>query len=462
MSDFSLQSYITDHKTIHLVGIGGVSMSALAELLLHLGAQVTGSDRSHTDVTDKLSKLGAVITYAHLPENVAHADLVIRTAAVHDDNPEIVRAHSRGIPVVERAQAWGSLMPAYRNAVCVAGTHGKTTTTSMLTLIGMQANIDPTVMVGSNLPAIGGTLRIGGHDCFIAESCEYTNSFLSFHPTVAVVLNVDADHLDFFKDIDDIIHSFHQFCALVPENGVIVVNQDSANAMKAVQGISRPCITFGSTAAADVYPENVTDRHGYYSFDVMHKGTLFTHVDLSVPGRHNMLNALASCAVCVFLGINAAAAAAGLSEFTGSARRFQLTGRTAAGTMVIDDYAHHPTEMEATLKTAREMDYDRIICVFQPHTYSRTKALLPQFIEALRLCDKAILADIYAAREKNTFGISAKDIADALDGGEYYASFEQIEARLLEIAKPGDLILTMGAGNVNEIGTAICSNHCAC
>lgn len=457
MSDFSLQSYVTDHKSIHLVGIGGVSMSALAELLLHLGAKVTGSDRAQSEVTEKLTSLGAAITYAHLPENVEDADLVIRTAAVHDDNPEIAHARELGIPVLERAQAWGSIMTAYRNAICVAGTHGKTTTTSMLTLIGMQCGVDPTVMVGSNLPAIGGTLRIGAHDCFIAESCEYTNSFLSFHPTVAVVLNVDADHLDFFKDIDDIIHSFHRFCELVPENGAIVVNHDSANALKSVSGIDRTCITFGSTPEADVYPENVTDRHGYYSFDVMHHGKLFTHVDLSVPGYHNMLNALASCAVCLFLGLDAATSSEGLKQFTGSSRRFQLTGHTASGAMVIDDYAHHPTEMKATLKTAREMDYDRIICVFQPHTYSRTKALLPEFIDALKLCDKAILADIYAAREQNTYGISSKDIADALDSGEYYDSFDKIEARLLEIAKPGDLIITMGAGNVNTVGPAICT-----
>ena len=456
MSDFSLKSYVTDHKTIHLVGIGGVSMSALAELLLHLGAKVTGSDRTETDVTDKLAKLGASITYAHLPENVDSADLVIRTAAVHDDNPEIAHARELGIPVMERAQAWGKIMLEYKHAVCVSGTHGKTTTTPMLTMVGIECGSDPTVMVGSNLDAIGGTLRIGAHDYFIAESCEYTNSFLSFHPTVAVVLNVDADHLDFFKDIDDIIHSFHRFCELVPENGAIVVNHDSANAMKAVAGIDRTCITFGTTPEADVYPENVTDNHGYYSFDVMHKGKLFTHVDLSVPGRHNMLNALASCAVCIFIGLDPEKSAAGLKKFTGSSRRFQLTGHMANGATVIDDYAHHPTEMTATLKTAREMDFDRIICVFQSHTYSRTKALLPQFVEALKLCDKAIVADIYAAREKNTFGISGKDIADQLDGGEYYPSFEQIEARVREIAQPNDLIITMGAGNINCIGPKLC------
>ena len=455
MSDFPLKSYVDEHKSIHLVGIGGVSMSALAELLLHLGAKITGSDRAASPITAKLEALGVTITYAHLPENVAHADLVIRTAAIHDDNPEIVRAQERGIPVIERAQAWGSIMRAYRNAVCVAGTHGKTTTTSMLTLVGMQCGVDPTVMVGSHLPAIGGTLRIGAHDCFIAESCEYTNSFLSFHPTVAVVLNVDADHLDFFKDIDDIVQSFHRFCALVPETGALVVNADSPNALRAVAGIDRTCITFGSSPNADVYPANVTDRHGYYSFDVIYHGKTYTHVDLSVPGFHNMPNALARCAVCIFLELDPQNAAIGLNQFTGSGRRFQLTGRMPNGAMVIDDYAHHPTEMEATLRTAQEMDYDRILCVFQPHTYSRTVALLPEFVHALSLCDKAILADIYAAREQNTFGVSSKDIADKLEGGEYYDSFDKIAARLREIAQPGDLILTMGAGNVYEIGNAI-------
>ena len=456
MSDFSLQSYAAEHKTIHLVGIGGVSMSALAELLLHLGAKVTGSDRTESAVTDKLTALGAHITYAHLPQNVEGADLIVRTAAVHDDNPEIAHAHELNIPVIERAQAWGSIMRSYDNAICIAGTHGKTTTTSMMTLVGMQCGIDPTVMVGSNLPAINGTLRIGAHDCFIAESCEYTNSYHSFHPTVAVVLNVDEDHLDFFSGIDDIIHSFHHFCSLVPETGAIVVNHDSENAMKAVAGLNRTCITFGTTSDADVYPANITDRHGYYSFDVMHKGKYYTHVTLSVPGQHNMLNALAVCGVCIFLGLDAKQSAEGLHEFTGSARRFQLTGHMANGATVVDDYAHHPTEMRATLKTAMEMDFDRIICVFQPHTYSRTVALLPEFVDALNICDKAILADIFAAREKNTFGVSSKDISDKLNNGEYYDSFEKIEARLREIAQPGDLIITMGAGNIFEVGTALC------
>lgn len=455
MSDFSLTAYLNKDHTIHLVGIGGVSMSALAELLIHLGANVTGSDRAESEVTDKLTGLGARITYAHLPENVEGADVVIRTAAVHDDNPEIKHARELNIPVIERAQAWGWIMKGYKNAVCISGTHGKTTTTSMMTLIGMEAGVDPTVMVGSNLPAIGGTLRIGAHDCFVAESCEYTNSFLSFHPTVAVVLNVEADHLDFFKDLDDIIHSFHRFCELTPETGLVVVNHDDPSAMKAVEGVERNIVTFGASDSADVYPQNAVDNNGYYEFDAMVKGEKYAHIVLSVPGRHNMLNALACCAVCSWMGLDGEAVARGLEKFTGSSRRFQLTGYTEKGIRVVDDYAHHPTEMKVTLTAAKEMDFKRIICLFQSHTYTRTAALFDDFVDALKLCDKAILADIYAAREKNTIGISAKDLADRIPNAEYYPTFEEIEKRVLEIAEPGDLILTMGAGDIYKVGEAI-------
>ena len=455
MSDFSLTAYLNDQHTIHLVGIGGVSMSALAELLMHLGSHVTGSDRARSSVTEKLENLGAKITYAHLPENVEGASVVIRTAAVHDDNPEIQRARALDIPVIERAQAWGWIMKNYREAICIAGTHGKTTTTSMMTLIGMEAGIDPTVMVGSELPAIGGTLRIGSHNCFVAESCEYTNSFLSFHPTIAVVLNVEEDHLDFFHDIDDIVHSFQKFCALTPPNGLVVLNHDSANAMRCAEGLDRTVRTFGESKDADVYPDFIDDENGYYEFDVFADGHLYSHIHLSVPGHHNMLNALACCAVCSRLGISGRAVADGLRNFTGSARRFQLTGYTENGIRVVDDYAHHPTEMRATLSSAREMNFNRIICVFQPHTYSRTAALFDEFVDALKLCDKVYLADIYAAREQNTIGISSKDLADRIEGAEYYPSFDEIEDHLLEYAKPGDLILTMGAGDVYKVGERI-------
>ncbi|WP_283675030.1 UDP-N-acetylmuramate--L-alanine ligase [Butyricicoccus sp. Marseille-Q5471] len=448
----SIQPYIDQKKTIHLIGIGGVSMNSLAELLLSMDVPVTGSDRSESPVTDRLERLGARITYAHLAENVDGAALIVRTAAVHDDNPEIIRARELGIPVMERAEAWGHLMRDYEHVVCLSGTHGKTTSTSMMTLITMEAALDPTVMVGSHLPAIDGTLRIGGKGCFVAESCEYCNSFLNFAPTVAVVLNVEADHLDFFKDINDIIHSFRSFCELTPMSGLVVVNADDANAMRCVDGINRAVKSFGLSETANVRAVDVEDVNGYYRFTVMIDGETYAKVKLSVPGRHNMLNALACCAASSFLGISGEVAARGLNKFTGSSRRFQLVGKMPCGATVVDDYAHHPSEMRATLSAAKEMHFDRILCAFQSHTYTRTKALFGDFVEALKMCDLAVLAPIYAAREQNTIGIYASDLAARVPGAVAFDSFDEIIDYIRREARPGDLVLTMGAGNINEIG----------
>ena len=448
----SIKPYIENKERIHLIGIGGVSMSALGELLLSLGVPVSGSDRLKTDVTARLESLGAKIIYEHKAENVAGASLIVRTAAVHDDNPEIVRAHELGIPVMERAEAWGHLMRDYDNVVCLAGTHGKTTSTSMMTLMTMEAGLDPTVMVGSNLPAIGGTLRIGGKGCFVAESCEYCNSFLRFAPTVAVVLNVEEDHLDFFKDLNDIIHSFRSFVELTPMNGLVVVNGDDPNAMRAVDGLDRRIRTFGVNANADVRATDIRDENGYYRFTVLVEGREYAKVELSVPGRHNMLNALACCAVAEFLGVPGAAAEKGLNKFAGSSRRFQLVGKMPNGATVVDDYAHHPSEMKATLMTAKEMRFDRILCAFQPHTYTRTKALFPEFVEALKLCDQAVLAPIYAAREQNTVGVYSSDLAKEVPGAVAFDSFVEIADYLRGEAGPNDLVLTMGAGNINQVG----------
>jgi len=448
----SIQPYIDQKKKIHLIGIGGVSMNSLAELLLSMDVPVTGSDRSESPVTDRLERLGARITYAHLAENVDGAALIVRTAAVHDDNPEIIRARELGIPVMERAEAWGHLMRDYEHVVCLSGTHGKTTSTSMMTLITMEAALDPTVMVGSHLPAIDGTLRIGGKGCFVAESCEYCNSFLNFAPTVAVVLNVEADHLDFFKDINDIIHSFRSFCELTPMSGLVVVNADDANAMRCVDGINRAVKSFGLSETANVRAVDVEDVNGYYRFTVMIDGETYAKVKLSVPGRHNMLNALACCAASSFLGISGEVAARGLNKFTGSSRRFQLVGKMPCGATVVDDYAHHPSEMRATLSAAKEMHFDRILCAFQSHTYTRTKALFGDFVEALKMCDLAVLAPIYAAREQNTIGIYASDLAARVPGAVAFDSFDEIIDYIRREARPGDLVLTMGAGNINEIG----------
>lgn len=450
--EHSIKPYIQNRQTIHLIGIGGVSMNSLGELLLSMGVPVTGSDRAHSAVTERLERLGARIAYGHFPENVEGASLVIRTAAVHDDNPEIVRARELGVPVMERAQAWGCLMADYKDVICLSGTHGKTTTTSMMTLVAMQAALDPTVMVGSNLPAIGGTLRIGGHGCFVAESCEYCNSFLSFAPTIAVVLNVEADHLDFFKDLEDIIHSFRAFCRLTPEDGLVVANADDVNAMRAVEGVDRRLLTFGESSAANVRPVNITVENGFYRFDAVVDGTLYAHIALSVPGRHNMMNALACCAAAWHLHVPAQAVEAGLAAFKGSSRRFELTGKMPCGAVVVDDYAHHPSEMRATLNTARQMSFSRILCAFQPHTYTRTKALFPEFVEALKLCDQAVLAPIYAAREQNTVGVYASDLAAQIPGAQSFDSLEEVAAYLQREARAGDLVLTMGAGDINKVG----------
>ena len=455
----SIKPYIQRKEKIHLIGIGGVSMCSLAELLLTKGVPVTGSDKQNTEVTRRLESLGAVISYEHKAENVEGAALVIRTAAVHDDNPEVIRAHEKNIPVMERAQAWGNVMKDYQHVVCVAGTHGKTTSTSMLTLILMQAKLDPTVMVGSHLPAIDGTLRIGGMDYFIAESCEYCNSFLQFPPTVAIALNIEADHLDFFKDIDDIIRSFHTFCASTPENGLIVVNADDKNAMRCTVGLDRTIRTFGLSETADVRAVDIREENSYYRFTVLVKEKPYAHISLSVPGKHNMLNALACCAVAEFLGVSGEDTAEGLRTFTGSSRRFQLIGKTENGATIVDDYAHHPSEMKATLAAARQMNFKRIICAFQPHTYTRTKALFSDFVQALQLCDIALLAPIYAAREKNTIGISSRDLAEQVPHAQALDTFEEIVAYLRKEAQSGDLILTMGAGNINEVGEALLTSE---
>lgn len=452
----SMKEYIAKHSCFHLIGIGGVSMSSLAELLLSYGASVTGSDRTRSDVTARLEGLGATIYYAHAAENVRQATVVIRTAAVHDDNPEIVQAHALSIPVMERAEAWGELMADYQQTICVAGTHGKTTTTSMMTLLTMKAELNPTVMVGSHLPAIDGTLRIGGKDYFIAESCEYCNSFLYFDPTIAMILNLEADHLDFFSGIEEIIASFHQFCLRTRSGGAIVVNADDANAMLAVKGISRPILTFGKRSSAYAHPVNIRQEHGYYHFTAIADGSPYAQIELAVPGEHNMMNALACIAAAKYLGIPGEAVAAGLAAFTGSTRRFQRTGTLSCGAVVVDDYAHHPSEMRATLMTARQMDFARIICVFQPHTYTRTKALFDDFVEALKLSDKVVLAPIYAAREQNTIGISSADLARNLPDAACFGSYEAIAEHIRDIAQAGDLILTMGAGPVDAVGRLLC------
>ena len=446
-----IRDYIVPGRRAHLVGIGGVSMCPLAEVLRGMGLQVQGSDMTESDTVRHLRSLGIPVAIGHNAENLGDCDLVIRTAAVHDSNPEIAGAVARRLPVYERAQAWGAIMQRYPNALCVAGTHGKTTTTSMCTHIFMAAEADPTVMIGGTLPLLHAGYRVGQGDTIILESCEYCNSFLSFFPTVAVILNVEEDHLDFFKDLHDIQRSFRQFAELVPEAGSVIVNADNASAMEAVAGIAHPVFTFGLDHPADCTAANLQEVDGRPVFDVIVRGEKYAHVELHVYGHHNVLNALAAASAAYVLGLPGRAVEEGLASFTGAGRRFEHKG-TYRGAEVYDDYAHHPDELHALFTTAREMGYQRLVVAFQPHTYSRTAKLFDRFVEELKIPDVAILAEIFAAREQNTLGISSADLCRNVPGAVYCSTLDKVADQLRQVAQPGDLILTVGAGDIYRAG----------
>ena len=453
MTDMDIRPYIAPGRRAHLIGIGGVSMAPLAEVLHGAGMVITGSDMRESPTVEHLRSLGITIHIGHRAENLGQAELVIRTAAVHDNNPEIAAAHAAGIPVFERAQAWGAIMRGYKHALCISGTHGKTTTTSMCTHIIMAADLDPTVMIGGTLPLLGAGHRVGKGDTIILESCEYCNSFLSFFPTIAVILNIEADHLDFFKDLEDVERSFRRFADLVPEGGRIIANRDDENTMHTLAGEERPVTTFGLTEG-DIHAANLTWSKGLPTFDVVYRDTVYAHVSLSVPGLHNVKNALAASSAAIALGVPGEAVERGLAQFRGAGRRFEHKG-TYNGAEVYDDYAHHPGELKALLDTAHTLGYKRVICAFQPHTYTRTKALFDDFVEVLKQPDITLLAEIFGARETNDIGISSKDLAERIPGARYYATLPEVTAALRELAQPGDLILTVGAGDIYTAGEAL-------
>lgn len=444
-----------EKKIAHLVGIGGVSMSALAEALMAKGISVRGSDMNNGPYTERLHSLGIEVIKGHFAENVEGAELVIRTSAVHDDNPEIMRAKELGIPVLERAEAWGILMDEFPEAVCISGTHGKTSTTAMVTCIALAADRNPEVMIGADMREIGGVVRISDGDLFIAESCEYCNSFLNFNPTVAVVLNIEEDHLDFFSGIDDIIRSFSKFICNTKTGGIVVANGDDENVMKAVSFAGKQTITFGLSDGCDVTAKNLTYKDGFPTFDIYFKGEKYVSVRLSVLGEHNVKNALAATAVAIRMGVPSETVARALAAFTGVGRRMEYTGEYN-GAKVYDDYAHHPSEIETTLKAVRRAHDGKIICVFQPHTYTRTAALRDDFVKALSLADEVILADIYAAREKNEIGIDSSVISEKLENASYLGTFDNILEKLSATVNEGDFVLTMGAGDIYKVGQRLC------
>ena len=453
MTEFD--NYLSPGRRGHLIGIGGVSMSSLADVLWGMGIAVSGSDMNQNKNVRGLTEKGIPVSIGHKAENITREiEFVVRTAAVHDDNPEIIRAHALGIPVFERTQAWGAISKDYSNALCISGTHGKTTTTSMCTHIMMAADKDPTVMIGGTLPLLNAGHRVGHGNTIIMEACEYYNSFLSLHPTVAVILNVEADHLDFFKDLQDVQHSFREFALRTPEDGYVVANLDDASTMATIRDITRKIMTFGLSKEADVYAENIEFLGANSHFDIMFKGKLFTDVTLHVPGLHNVKNALAATAAAICLGVRPNAVKYGLAGFNGAGRRFEFKGKFN-GADVYDDYAHHPGELKALLDTVEGLNYKRCILVFQPHTYTRTAALFEDFVTQLKRPDVLLLAEIFAAREKNTIGISSAALAERVEGAEFYPTFPELEEELKRKAQPGDIILTVGAGDVYKIGENI-------
>ena len=382
------------HKPLHIhfIGIGGISMSGLAEILLGEDFKVSGSDSKESPLTDSLTRKGARIFYGQRASNITDdVELVVYTAAIHPDNPEYASAVEKGIPMLTRAQLLGQIMRNYDTPIAVSGTHGKTTTTSMISQILLEADADPTISVGGILPSIGGNIRVGQSETFVTEACEYTNSFLSFFPKISVILNIDADHLDFFKDIDDIRHSFRRFAQLLPADGALIINADTPHYQDIIKDLSCKIITYGLEHEAQYQATDITyDKYGHASFTVLKDGRKAGSFYLKVPGSHNVSNALAAIALARLLQIPDDVIVKGLGSFTGTDRRFQYKGEVA-GVTIVDDYAHHPTEIQATLNAAHNYPHKKLWCVFQPHTYTRTKALLPEFAQALKLADSLLI-----------------------------------------------------------------------
>ena len=444
-----IAKFLTPGLHVHLVGIGGVSMRPLGLVLKGMGMVVTGSDMNASVSTDELITQGIPVDIGHRAENIKGADCIIRTAAAHNDNPEIAAARAAGIPVFERAQAWGEIMKSYKNAICISGTHGKTTTTSMMTHILMEANLDPTVMIGGYLPLVRAGHRVGRGDTILLESCEYCDSFLNFFPTLAVVLNVEADHLDYFKDLADVQKSFHKFAELATFG--VIANGDDEHTVQAMEGIDYVSFGLGNTNrihAANMCPDW---RH----FDVICDGEFYCHLDMGVLGKHNALNALAAAAAAWMMGIPGEAVSRGLVSFHGAGRRMEFKGKFH-GADVFDDYAHHPDELAATIQSVRDsMPGRRLVLAFQPHTYTRTSALFDDFVDQLLKPELVILAEIYAARESNTIGISSADLAAKIPGSVFCETLPEVTAYLRENIREGDVVITMGAGDIFRAGEAL-------
>ena len=444
--------------TIHMIGIGGVSMSGLAEILLNKGYSVKGSDMNDSLIIEKLRKTGINVTIGHNLNNVGECDAVVYTAAVKDDNPEFVEAKKRGIPLVERSVLLGEITRMYKETIAVAGTHGKTTTTSMVASCFIKDKKDPTITVGGELNIIDGNYKIGNSEFLITEACEYVESFLEFSPKVSIVLNVEEDHLDYYKDLEHIKSAFYKFQSKLPTDGMAIINADDENSKELIVSAKCSKVTFGINNFANYMAKNVVFEEDITTYDLYINDKNCGKIELTVPGLHNVYNSLACIAVCDIYKLDRNIVKEALKEFIGAKRRFEKKGE-CNGALIYDDYAHHPSEIKATLLAAKAKKNRKVWCVFQPHTYTRTKMLLNEFSESFYDADNVIITDIYAAREKDNGEISAKDLVEKIhetsDNAVYMKNFDEIEKYLKEKLEPGDIFLTIGAGDVYKIGEEI-------
>lgn len=445
------------YNKIHMVGIGGVSMSGIAEILLNFGFTVTGSNNCDGEIIKKLEKAGIKITIGHYAENIQDCDVVVYTAAIKQDNIELQTAREKGIPTIERADFLGELTRCYADTITVSGTHGKSTTTSMVSLCFLEAGKEPNIQVGADIAQIDGNYKVGASEYFIIEACEYVESFLKFSPKSAIVLNIDNDHLDYFKTFENIKNAFIKYVQLLPSDGLLVVNGDDLNTLSLINHSKAKALTYGITNKhTDFFATNIIfDNDGFAEFDVYSHDKFYERIKLSIPGMHNVQNALACIALCDAYGIDKKFIKRALSRFTGAARRFEFKG-TVNGARIYDDYGHHPTEIVADAKALMNKKYNQSWVVFQPHTYSRTKSLLDDFAKALLNFDNIIILDIYAAREKNIYGITSEDLVNKICSfgkqAKYFPEFTDCVDFLKSHVAENDIILTLGAGTVTDIG----------
>ena len=452
----SLEKY----KKIHMIGIGGVSMSGIAEILINWGFSVSGSDSVDSDLLHTLKETGIEIFVGHKPENIVGADCVVYTAAVQKDNVELVHAKELGIPAIERSDFLGEITRCYKNTIAVSGTHGKTTTTSLVSLCFVEANKNPSIQVGAIIPELDGNYRIGNSENFIIEACEYVESFLKFSPKSEIILNIDNDHLDYYKNIENVKQAFIKYVKLLPEDGHLIINADDVNCLDLPIYSKAHCIKYGiDNEDVDFSAKNIVfDDEGMPEFDVYKYNEFYEHIKLSIPGKHNVLNALSCIALCDAYDISKEHIKTALKKFKGAGRRFEFKG-ISKGAKVYDDYAHHPTEIQATAKALSNKQHNKSWVVFQPHTYSRTFNLLHDFAESLITFDNIVITDIYAARETNTYNISSQDLVDEIvkmgKTAKYISSLEECANYLKENIEENDIVLTLGAGTVTNIGPMI-------